>query len=260
MPNHMQAIFDRGHGAEAWAKGELAKKGVVWLEQDCGLENQQRNGQTLALFQDLPDGRLIRLAITPDGLSRGKDGRKVAAEIKSFSKTAYKEFLRDGIMGNERYAYQFSAEIHGYRHRDRDDSIAGVIIPVIAENNPDWEPYGCDTTTPRWLFELGEVIKFEEPPFSLSQVMGRCIDIVNAYDAGEWPKCSSKYPCRWPHEAPITSDAESEAIVKRYATALAELRSAQGELETVITGFDSFLGRRVCRVALQCIEFVGEAS
>lgn len=255
VPGHMQAIFDRGHAAEAWAKDELERKGVVWLEKECGLANQQQMGQGLSLFKDLPDGRLIRLAITPDGLAIGKNKRKLAAECKSFSKKSYQEFLRDGLLGNERYAYQFSAEIHGYRRRDRDNSIGGVIIPVIAENVQGWQP---GDEGPRWNFELGEMLVFEQPPFSLDEVMGRCIRIVDAYDRNEWPKCDSKYPCRWPHEAPPVSTPEIEAIIARYEAALCEVSLAQIELESAVTGLEMIDGRRIHRIATQYIQLVGE--
>lgn len=248
-PPHMQAIFDRGHAAEAWAKKELEKRGVVFLEKECGLDNQQQ--QQLALFTDMPDGRLIRLAITPDGLAYNKTGEKTSMEFKSFSKDAYREFELHGL--NERYAYQVSAEVHAYRRRER-CHVGGAVVPIIASNNPDWR-LGDDPEL-RWEFVLGSILSFREPVYSEEQCLERCRRIVGVWDSGDFPVCDSKYPCRYPHSPPPASDVELDAVVARYLVAEAEYRAALAELEPMILGLGEVAGKKIERQQLQTVRLL----
>lgn len=246
VPAHMQAIFDRGHAAEAWAKEELRKMGVRWIDEACGLENQ--TGQELSLWGDCEvSGRTILISVTPDGLAHSKDGNGyVSTEMKSFSRDSYREFLRYGLNGNERYAFQVSAEVHGYRRKHRGQRITGCIVPIVCENNKD----GGDR---RWNFELGEIVKFEEPPFTEEQCIQRCRDILAAYDSGAWPECDSKYPCRWPHAPALVSDVETEAVVARYEQSVRDWVAASKELETVLAGVEFLGNRRIYRNSVQMV-------
>lgn len=248
VPSHMQAIFDRGHAAEAWAKDRLKEMGVRWIDEACGLANQ--SGQELSVWgDDEASGRTILISVTPDGLAHSKDGNGfVSTEMKSFSKDSYKEFLRDGLEGNLRYAYQVSAEVHGYRKKHRGQRITGCVVPIIASNVKGW-----DGTGERWEFELGEILKFEEPPFTEEQCLDRCREVLRCYDAGEWPACDSKYACRYPHLAALVSDVETEAIVSRYEDARISFTAASHELETLLAGVDAVGNRRVYRGPMQVI-------
>lgn len=248
VPAHMQSIFDRGHAAEAWAKEELRKMGVRWVDSACGLENQR--DQELTLWgDDERSDRVILLSVTPDGLAHSKDGNGfVSTEMKSFSRDSYKEFLRDGLEGNLRYAYQVSAEVAGYRRKHRGQRITGCIVPIIAENVKGW-----DGTGERWRFELGDIVKFEEAPFTEEQCLARCREVLRQYDAGEWPDCDSKYACRWPHAAALTSDVETEAIISRYEDSVRNWVAASKELETVLAGVEFVGNRRVWRSQAQMV-------
>lgn len=248
VPAHMQAIFDRGHAAEAWAKEELRKMGVRWIDEACGLENQ--SSQELSIWGDCEaSGRTILISVTPDGLAHSKDGNGyVSTEMKSFSRDAYKEFQRGGLESNERYAFQVSAEVAGYRRKHRGQRVTGCVVPIIASNVKGW-----DGTGERWEFELGEILKFDEPPFSEEQCLDRCREILRAYDAGEWPECDSKYPCRWPHAPAMVSDVEVEAVISRYEQAVGDWIAASKELETVLAGVEFVGNRRVYRNAVQMV-------
>lgn len=256
VPAHMQSIFDRGHAAEAWAKDELRKRGVKWVEEACGLENQK--DQELTLWgDDAASDRVILLSITPDGLAEtqkfGLD--LLSSEMKSFSKDSYKEWQRDKFQGNERYAMQFSAEVHGYRRKYRNKKVGGVIVPIIASNNKEWQGDVADKYTwgDRWFFELGELDIYEEPPFTEEQCLDRCREILRCYDVGEWPECTSKYPCRWPHISALTSDVETEAIIARHESAVQSWIAAAKELETVLAGVEYVGSRRVYRNSVQMV-------
>lgn len=254
VPQHMQGIFDRGHAAEAWAKERLTAQGVKWIDAGCGLEEQR--DQELTLWGDDPaSGRMILISITPDGLSvdkRDPENALVNAEFKSFARKSYQEFLRDGIEGNERYAYQVSAEVHGYRRKHRGKRVSGCIVPIIAENNRDWSE-GAPESVPRWFFELGEILKFDEPPFTEEQCLQRCRDVLAAYDAGEWPECDSKYPCRYPHTSAVVADVEVEATVARYERAVQEWIAASKELEACIAGAEFVGSRKITRYQSQMV-------
>lgn len=245
-PGALKAIFARGHAAEEWAKEALKLKGIRFIEDASGFGNQSQ----LCLFDNLLDGRLLRLAISPDGLCLNKRGQRRGVECKSFSRgKSYDEFL-SGWAKNERYAWQFSAVIHAYRKRDRADT-GGVIVPVICDRVNEGGDFR-DPSGQRWGFELGEIVEVEEPPFTLEEVLQRCKDIVAAYDSGEWPKCVSKYPCRYPHKPPPTSLYEEAAIAERYLTAMKEWEAAKIELEAALVGRVAFGGMPVAR----CLEQV----
>ena len=242
----MRAIFDRGHAAEAWAKERLSEMGVRWIDSASGLKNQQ--GQELSLWGDHGE-RTLLISVTPDGLAYSKDGNGyVSTEMKSFSKDSYKEFLREGLDGNKRYGYQASAEVHGYRRKHRGQRITGCIVPIVCENVKGWDGDG-----PRWNFELGDIVKFEEPPFTEEQCLDQCRRILDAYDAGEWPACDSKYSCRWPHVAALVADVEVDAVVARYEDAVRNWVAASKELETVIAGVDFVGSRRIYRNSVQMV-------
>lgn len=258
VPAHMQSIFDRGHAAEAWAKEELRKRGVRWIDEACGLENQA--SQELTLWGDDPvSGRVILLSITPDGLAEATTQKAtldlLATEMKSFSRKSYQEWQRDKFAGNDRYAYQFSAEIHGYRKKHRNKRVGGVIVPIIAENNKEWKGDVTDKSTweGRWFFELGELEVHHKPPFTEEQCLDRCREILRAFDAGEWPECASKYPCRYPHVSALMADVEVDAVVSRYEDAVRNWVAASKELETIAAGVDYVGTRRIYRSQVQMV-------
>ncbi len=253
-PPQLQAIFERGHAAEAWAKEQLKRRGVKFIEDASGFGNQSQ----LALFDDLPDGRLLRLAISPDGLCLNAQGKRRGVEVKSFSRgRSYDEFVKDWTK-NERYAWQFSAVLHGYRKRDRAET-GGVLVPVICDKVEKMdEPF--DFKAPdgtRWRFELGEVVQVEEPPYTKEEVLQRCKDIVAAYDSGEWLPCEgSKYPCRYPHKAPPLSVYDEAAIAERFAAACAEFDAARREVEEACVDRVAFGGKNVARCLEQIVRLV----
>lgn len=254
-PPHMRSIFERGHAAEAWAKDKLASQGVKWIESGCGLEGQK--DQELPIWGDDPaSGRVILISVTPDGLAADKsdpDGTYINAEFKSFSRTSYKEWLREGFSGNERYALQFSAEMHGYQRKYRSKRIKGILVPVIAENNKDWSE---GSTAPRWFFELGELTVCDQAPFAEDQCLQRCRDILSLYDAGEWVECKGKYACRYPHVSALVSDVETESVISRYEDCVRSWVAASKELETLLAGVDFVGSRRVFRNQVQMVSLL----
>jgi hypothetical protein len=251
-PAHLKAIFERGHAAEAWAKDKLASQGVKWIEAGCGLAGQK--DQELSIWGDDPaSDRVILISVTPDGLAADKsdpENTYINAEFKSFSKTSYKEWLRDGFAGNERYGWQFAAEMHGYQRKYRGKKIKGILVPIIAENNKEWSE-GSDE--PRWFFELGEFTVCDEAPYTEEQCLQRCRDILALYDAGEWVECKGKYACRYPHLAALVADVEAEAIISRYEESVKNWVAATKELETLIAGVDIVGSRRIYRSQVQMV-------
>lgn len=241
-PAFLQSIFQRGHLAEAWSKDELKRRGVRMIEDASGFGNQSQ----LVLFDDLPDGRLLRLAISPDGLAMNRDGTLRALEVKSFSVDSYAEFCA-GWEKNTRYAYQISAVVHGYRKRERRSDIGGAIVPVVCKKDADEE---CG-----WAFQLGDIVKFDEPPFTRDEVIARCLRHIAAFDAGEWPKCDSKYGCRYDHNPPLVSLPEEAAIAARYEAALAEYDAAKLELEYACVGRVALDAREFSRGLEQVVRF-----
>lgn len=239
VPGVLQAIFNRGNAAEEFAKVELKKKGVRFIEDATGWNNGQSE---LVLWGDVDADTIIRLCISPDGLAWAKNARaaKRAVEVKSFSPKTYEAWQKHGFDGNQQYAYQASAVVHGYRRRDKCD-VGIAVVPVIR--------------LPEGGYELGDLMLLDDPPFSEEEVVRRCVDVVEMYRNGDWPKCDAKYPCRYPHKPSLISDVEMEVIVADYLDALQRCDALAAELELATIGFDCVAGRRLCRETVNRLNF-----
>lgn len=245
-------MFRAGNDGEGLAKDwlhELAAKDsrIRIAEFATGWQNQSS-----VKISELVGNREVNLVCSPDGrIEADCDLREIipqsmivdyspgpievrdySLEVKCFGDSSLRK-LRKGVESGSTLAYQTSGVAAGQAAREgRPHGVIVMALKRVEVRDEEGKviDYAIDANEPPVFVIQGQ------PVYSADQCLERCWGIVNAYEAGKWVDCTSKYFCRFPHQpAPICDGLGSSMLATLHETYEA-YKVARRDAEGILAG------------------------
>lgn len=250
QPNELtRKMFRAGNDGEPIAKAYLqrfeneffkvAELASGWQNQTSVKLSRVRNLRETNLICS-PDGRIVcgvdlRTILPPEMIAGYYNWERRpdhwALEVKCYGDSSLKKLRSKGVEEGSTLAYQTSGVAAGYEVRE--GTPHGVIVMAlkrgdVKDKDGKTVDYFIDSTVDP-VFVI-----YEQPHYTLEQCLDRCDAIIDAYEAGKWIDCTSKYFCRFPHQPmPMCSglvNAHLAALHETYEAYKVARREAEGVL------------------------------
>lgn len=176
--------------------------------------------------------------------------RKWALEVKCYGKTSMDKFEKKGAASNETLEWQTSGVAAGYE-KEFGEPVGVVVLVLRRDEIKDGDGNFVDFDVPADQTPL--VWVYDRPRFTREECLARCWGIVNAYERGEWAKCSNSFFCRYPHRPTPVIDVVAESMLESLKEAWERFQLALRDAEGLFIGAqngDALHGYRYCRSLL----------